>query len=339
MNDPSLAAPASNTVVQTASSDEEKISGRKKREGETTMANVVENIFANDSDPTICIRSFVDPVGSVWSNAADVARACGYSTAARAIAAAARKGISETLNEGGELYVSRATAMQIATRKGCHRFLQWLITRLEQIEREARDKPATEQTPETAAIQTVAPRTADDAVVGDRLLASVDAFMGSVTKQIELQALATSYKIARNSGVPYDLQNDLQRKLADKIVELTHGDRAEEYVSAGQILRERGLPAHSVDRLECEFGKDLMLVARRENIELPPMNLNRHHGIVDGCCRVWHRERHAELVNDVLESFMKRPIWAEHVSARAQTRMRADLLDCEGRGRRRRSLR
>lgn len=107
-------------------------------------------------------------------------------------------------------------------------------------------------------------------------------------------------------------------------------------MSAGQILRERGLPAYSVDRLECEFGKDLMLVARKEQIPLPPLNLHTHRDIVEGCCRMWHRERHAELINDVLESFCKRPIWEQNVSARAQSRMRAELLDREGRGRRRR---
>jgi hypothetical protein len=308
------------------------------------MTIVVENIFTNDeSEPSIRIRSLTASDGTVWSNAADLALACGYSSVARALAAAACKGSTETRKEAGEVYVSPATAMQIAARKGYRRFLQWLIPTLEQRAPEpddgARAEPPTTIQPASTEPTAAVLQTPDADVVG-RVLAGTDAamerVMDAVTKQIELQSMATSYRAIRDSGLPYEMQKDLQRKLADKIVELTHGDRADEYVSAGQLLRERGLPAYSVDRLESEFGKDLMLVARREQIPLPPMNLHNHRDVMEGCCRVWHRERHAELINDVLESFCKRPLWAEHVSARAQTRVRADLLDREGRGRRRR---
>jgi hypothetical protein len=327
------------------SSNEKKYLVGRKKEGEATMTTIVENTFTSDeSEPSIRIRSFAAADGTIWSSAADLALACGYSSVARALAAAACKGSTETRKEAGEVYVSPATAMQIASRKGYRRFLQWLIPTLEQrvpampassaraVDVQASPEPR--EPPEAAVLQ--AP--ADDAV--GRVLAGTDAvmerIMDAVTKQIELQTMATSYRAIRDSGLPYEMQKDLQRKLADKIVELSHGDRADEYVSAGQILRERGLPAYSVDRLESEFGKDLMLVARREQIPLPPMNLHNHRDIMEGCCRVWHREQHAELINDVLESFCQRPLWTEHVSARAQTRVRADLLGREGRGRRRR---
>lgn len=193
------------------------------------MTTLVENTFTND-ESTIRIRSFVDSDESVWSNAGDIARACGYMSGPRAIAAAACKGTAETRKEAGELYVSRATALQIATRKGYHRFLSWLIASLERMERappkndddDGDGAPeAPEQPPETVALQTQA---ADDAAMGN-VLAGTDAVMGrimdSVAKQIELQAMAASCKALRDSGLPYEMQKDLQRKLADKIVEMT----------------------------------------------------------------------------------------------------------------------
>ena len=60
-----------------------------------------------------------------------------------------------------------------------------------------------------------------------------------------------------------------------------------------------------------------------------------HRGIIEGCCRVWHREHHAEFIEDVLSSFRERPLWIERVSKRIQARERRELLESEGRGRKR----
>lgn len=63
-----------------------------------------------------------------------------------------------------------------------------------------------------------------------------------------------------------------------------------------------------------------------------------HRGIIEGCCRVWHREHHAEFIEDVLSSFRERPLWIERVPKRIQARERRELLESEGRGRKRKPI-
>lgn len=302
------------------------------------MATVLEHTFAHGGG-TKRIRTLTADDGSVWSNAGDVAMACGYARLSSAVAAC--KGVCEQRVEAdGETYFSLPTVLRVASRKGYNSFLRWVLRTISPLElpRLVGADPAVQPPPpESQPVLELAQASGTDIVAsssGSDLGAVMQALSEGVSKQIELQALAMSCRVLRESGMPYEMQQDVQRRLADKVVEMSHGDRADDYISAGQILLERGIPMHSVARLECEFGKDLMLVARKEKIQLPPMNLHKHHELKEGCCRVWHRVHHAELIEDVLESFRKRSLWGQCVSETAQRRFRMDLLQREGRGRR-----
>jgi len=292
------------------------------------MATVVEHTFGTKQ-----IRSIIAADGYLWSNASDVIAACGYSKLVHALAAC-KAGYELQAKADGQVYLRLPTVLQIAGRRGYSSFLRWVSCTLSPLEQEAL-MPVEPMLPEPAPANTeiIARRSIELARVDDVMAAVTE----GVAKQMELQAMAMSCKVLRETGMPYDMQQDLQRKLADKMVEMINpGDRCEDYVSAGQILLERGIPACSVSRLECEFGKDLMLLARKENIELPPIAMHMHQEVKQGCCRVWHRVHHAEFIADVLESFSKRPIWEDNVSERAEKKWRLRVLETEGRGRKHR---
>lgn len=291
----------------------------------TPSPTITEHTYTNDAGSKR-IRTIQASDGLIWCNAADVATACGYAKVSSAIAAC--KGSCERRTEAdGELYFSVPSFVQIAGRKGYSAFLNWVLRTIVPLGLGTTTLTVTEAPVPSVAI---VPRDVSAITSIDGVMQTIG---DSVAKQIEIQALAMSCKVLRESGMPYEMHKDAQSKLSDKIVELCQGERADDYISAGQILLERGVPQHSVSMLESEFGKDLMLVARKEKLELPPMNMHRHKELKDGCCRVWHRVHHADLIEDVLESFRQRPLWAECVSERVQRRFRLDTLQNEGRGR------
>jgi hypothetical protein len=296
------------------------------------MPTVTEHTYTNDAGSKR-IRAIQASDGLIWCNAADVTAACGYAKVSSAIAAC--KGSCERRTEAdGELYFSVPSFVQIAGRKGYNAFLNWVLRTIVPL---GLAKPTTMPTTTEAPVSSTSSSSVPIVPRDVSCVSSVDGVMQAIgdglVKQIEVQALAMSCKVLRESGMPYEMQKDTQSKLANKIVELCQGERADDYISAGQILLERGVPQYSVSMLESEFGKDLMLLARKEKLELPPMNLHKHHELKDGCCRVWHRVHHAELIEDVLESFRQRPLWGECVSDRVQRRFRLDTLQNEGRGR------
>ena len=290
------------------------------------MATIVENTFST-SKATKQIRSHISADGRLWCNANDILDACGYSKLLSALSAC-KDGYELQAKADGQTYLRLPTVLQIASRRGYSAFLRWVTRTLSPLEQSA-SMPAEDLLPEAAPANTEI-----SSIDSTRVDDVVGAVTEGVAKQMEVQALAMSCRALREAAMPYDMQQDLQRKLADRIVELNNpGERCGDYISAGQILLERGIPMHSVSKLEGEFGKDLALLARKENLKMPPIAMHMHQEVKQGCCRVWHREHHAEFIEDVLESFRKRPIWEANVSARVQKKWRLQVLESEGRGR------
>ena len=108
---------------------------------------------------------------------------------------------------------------------------------------------------------------------------------------------------------------------------------ADEFLDAETILRDRGCTPPQIGRLSGELGRDLLLVARGESRE--PETIDAHFGTELQQVRQYSRVADAKLIDDVVESFRKRPIWRQVMEDAPTTRQRQQLLTEEGRGRKR----
>jgi len=107
-----------------------------------------------------------------------------------------------------------------------------------------------------------------------------------------------------------------------------------EFLDAETILRDRGCTPPQIGRLSGELGRDLLLVARGESHE--PDTIDAHFGPEMRQVRQYSRVADAKLIDDVVESFRKRPVWRHVMENDPTTRQRQQLLAEEGRGRKRR---
>ena len=105
----------------------------------------------------------------------------------------------------------------------------------------------------------------------------------------------------------------------------------QEFMDAEAVLRERGCNQKQIARLAGELGKDLLLVTRSE--EQQPPTCEKQFGPETREIRQYHRVADAKLIDDVFESFRKRPLWQSVTANDPITLHRQQLLAEQGRGR------
>ena len=106
----------------------------------------------------------------------------------------------------------------------------------------------------------------------------------------------------------------------------------DELLDAEAILRERGCNQEQVSRMSGELGKDLLLVAKSEGRQ--PSTEDKQFGTEVRAVRQYRRLADAKLIDDVLQSFRERPLWERAVANDTVTAQRQQLLEEQGRGRR-----
>ena len=112
---------------------------------------------------------------------------------------------------------------------------------------------------------------------------------------------------------------------------LQNPECSNEYLDAEAILRERGCNKEQTSRLAGELGKDLWLVAKSEAREIP--TTDKQFGLETRAVKQYHRLADAKLIDDVVESFRKRPLWHSVAGEDPKTLQRQHLLAEQGRGR------
>jgi len=156
-------------------------------------------------------------------------------------------------------------------------------------------------------------------------------------RNARMQTLSTAYHLALtiNSTSQDRLRVEAQKAIDDVL--LPPGDTTEQYVDAAGILRERAYTEERIGRLAGELGKDLKMVA--ENEGQSSQSNEQEFGRDRKQIGLYHRVRDASLIEDVLASFKRRPLY-ERVMAGAPdptATRRHNLLSGQGRGRSRSS--
>lgn len=125
-----------------------------------------------------------------------------------------------------------------------------------------------------------------------------------------LQAVAHAFSFAEHLDINSKEQLKRHARRCIDEVCLPEGEAPGESVNAAQLLRERGCNEQQVARMASELGKDLLLVSRDD-----PRYIDR----VNGHTRIphYHRVKDAALINTVMASFMRRPLWQRVMTAPA----------------------
>ena len=158
-----------------------------------------------------------------------------------------------------------------------------------------------------------------------------------MARNSRMQALSAAFQLAQaiDSTSQARLRVEAQKAIDDVL--LPQGESTDQFVDAAAILRERAHTEHQISRLAGELGKDLKMVAESE---LGPQQSNEQSfGSDRHQVGLYHRIRHAGLIEDVLASFKQRALYTrvmndepDPIAARRQS-----LLDSHGRGRTSRS--
>ena len=156
-----------------------------------------------------------------------------------------------------------------------------------------------------------------------------------MVRSARLQALSSALTLAQaiNSTSLPRVQEAAQKAIDDMLLPL--GTTREEYIDAAIILKERAYTEEQIDRLASEFGRDLKLV--RETEGRMAQSNEQEFGSEFKQIGLYHRTRDATLIEDVLTSFKRRPLYQrvmDGIPARPSKRRRMALLETEGRGRR-----
>ena len=154
-----------------------------------------------------------------------------------------------------------------------------------------------------------------------------------MAKNARMQALSAAFQLAQaiDSTSQARLRVEAQKAIDDVL--LPQGESTDQFVDAAAILRERAHTEEQISRLAGELGKDLKMVAESESgsqqSNEQSFGSDRHQ------VGLYHRIRHAGLIEDVLASFKQRALYTrvmndqpDPIAARRQS-----LLDSHGRGR------
>ena len=154
-----------------------------------------------------------------------------------------------------------------------------------------------------------------------------------MARNTRLQALAAAFQLAQtiDSTSQARLRVEAQKAIDDVL--LPQGETMDQYVDAATILRERAYTEEQVARMASEFGKDLKMVADNEGRAAQgneqAFGTDRHQ------VGLYHRERDASLIEDVLASFKLRPLYSRVMNGDPDpiASRRQNLLSLHGRGR------
>ena len=159
-----------------------------------------------------------------------------------------------------------------------------------------------------------------------------------MAKNARMQALSAAFQLAQaiDSTSQARLRVEAQKAIDDVL--LPQGEIADQFVDAAAILRERAHTEDQISRLAGELGKDLKMVAENEEgysaqSNEQPFGSDRHQ------VGLYHRVRHASLIEDVLASFKQRSLYARVMTGQPDpvATRRQGLLSSQGRGRNDRS--
>ena len=154
-----------------------------------------------------------------------------------------------------------------------------------------------------------------------------------MARNARMQALSAAFQLAQaiDSTSQARLRVEAQRAI-DNVL-LPQGETMDQYIDAAAILQERAYTEDQIARMAGELGKDLKMVADSEG---RAAQSNEQDFLVDRHqVGLYHRVRDASLIEDVLASFKRRPLYSRVMAGEPDpiASRRQNLLSLRGRGR------
>ena len=154
-----------------------------------------------------------------------------------------------------------------------------------------------------------------------------------MVRNARMQALSAAFQLAQaiDSTSQARLRVEAQRAI-DNVL-LPQGETLDQYIDAAAILRERAYTEDQIARMAGELGKDLKMVSDSEG---RAAQSNEQDFLVDRHqVGLYHRVRDASLIEDVLASFKRRPLYSRVMADESDpiASRRQNLLSLRGRGR------